>query len=96
VERIIEQVDVQKIIERVDVNAIIGELDIDALVEQTELGAIIAHSTTGILSEVLDVIRAQGVGLDDFCLRWANRLVGRKVIDWPKGPPLLVDQEAPS
>jgi hypothetical protein len=36
------------------------------------------------------------VGLDDFCLRWANRLVGRKVIDWPKGPPLLVDQEAPS
>lgn len=96
VERIIEQVDVQKIIERVDVNAIIGELDIDALVEQTELGAIIAHSTTGILSEVLDVIRAQGVGLDDFCLRWANRLIGRKVTEWPKGPPLLVEQEAPS
>jgi hypothetical protein len=96
VERIIERVDVQKIIERVDVNAIIGELDIDALVEQTELGAIIAHSTTGILSEVLDVIRAQGVGLDDFCIRWANRLVGRKVTDWPKGPPLLVEQEAPS
>jgi hypothetical protein len=96
VERIIEQVDVQKIIERVDINAIIGELDIDALVEQTELGAIIAHSTTGILSEVLDVIRAQGVGLDDFCFRWANRLIGRKVTDWPKGPPLLVEQEAPS
>ena len=96
VERIIERVDVQRIIERVDVNAIIGELNIDALVEQTELGAIIARSTTGILSEVLDVIRAQGVGLDDFSLRWANRLIGRKVTEWPKGPPLLAEQEVPS
>jgi hypothetical protein len=94
VERIIERVDVQKIIERVDVNALVSSLDIDALVEQTELGAIIARSTTGILTEVLDIVRAQGVGLDDFCLRWANRVIGRKVTDWPKGPPLLVKQEA--
>ncbi len=93
VEKIVERVDVQKIIERVDINAIVGEMDIDVLVEQTELGAIIARSTTGILSEVLDVIRAQGVGLDDFSLRWANRLIGRKVTDWPKGPPLLVAPE---
>jgi hypothetical protein len=90
VEKIIERVDVQKIIERVDVNAIVSSLDIDALVEQTELGAIIARSTTGILTEVLDIIRAQGVGLDDFFLRWGNRLIGRKVTDWPKGPPLLI------
>lgn len=96
VEKIIERVDVEKVIERVDVNALISSLDIDSLVEQTELGAIIAHSTTGILSEVLDVVRAQGVGLDDFCLRWANRLIGRTVTEWPKGPPLLVAQEVPA
>ena len=78
----------QKIIERVDINAIVNQIDIDSLVEQTELGSIIARSTTGILTEVLDVIRAQGVGLDDFILRWGNRLIGRgkKVRDWPEGP----------
>ncbi|HEY1444948.1 MAG TPA: hypothetical protein VGF51_08605 [Acidimicrobiales bacterium] len=92
VEKIIERVDVEKIIDRVDINAIVEKLDIDALVEQTELGSIIARSTTGILTEILDVIRAQGVGLDDFIFRWGNRLLGRrqKIADWPDGPPLLV------
>ncbi len=91
IEKIVERVDVQKIIERVDINAIVNEIDIDALVEQTEIGSIIARSTTGILTEVLDVIRSQGVGLDDFIFRWGNRLIGRsqKVADWPVGPPLL-------
>ena len=96
VQKIIERVDVQKIIERVDINAIVNQIDIDSLVEQTELGSIIARSTTGILTEVLDVIRAQGVGLDDFILRLGNRLIGRgkRVADWPKGPPLLVAPKA--
>ncbi len=92
IERIVERIDVQKIIERVDVNAIVDEIDIDALVEQTELGSIIARSTTGVATEILDVIRSQGVGLDDFILRWGNRLVGRRrrLATWPDGPPLLV------
>jgi len=92
VEKIIDRVDVQKIIDRVDINAIVDQVDIDALVEHTELGSIIARSTTGVLTEVLDVIRAQGVGLDDFILRWGNRLIlrGKRVATWPDGPPLLV------
>ena len=95
VQRIIDRVDVQEIIERVDINAIVDKIDIDSLVEQTELGSIIARSTTGVLTEVLDVVRSQGVGLDDFILRWGNRLVGRgkRVANWPKGPPLLVQTE---
>ena len=38
-------------------------------------------------AEVLDVIRAQGVGLDDFFQRWGNRLLGRrkKMAAWPDG-----------
>ena len=93
IEKVVERVDIAKLVERVDVNAIVNEIDIDALVEQTELGSIIARSTTGILTEVLDVIRSQGVGLDDFILRWGNKLIGRgrKVADWPEGPPLLVE-----
>src|ERR1700722_4397220 len=96
VQKIIDRVDVQQVIDKVDINAIADKIDIDALVEQTELGSIIARSTTGVLTEVLDVIRAQGVGVDDFILRWGNRLVGRgkKVADWPAGPPLLVESNA--
>ncbi len=92
IEKVVEEVDVQKIIDRVDINAIVGEIDIDAIVEETELGSIIAKSTTGILSEILDVIRAQGVGLDDFVLRLGNTLIGRRkrLAGWPDGPPLLV------
>jgi hypothetical protein len=91
-QKVIDRIDLQKVIERVDLNAVIQEIDIEALVEHTELGAIIARSTTGVLTEVLDVIRAQGVGLDDFVLRWGNRIVGRgrRIVDWPEGPPLLV------
>ena len=93
IDKVISKVDMQKVIERIDLNAVIDEIDIDALVEQTELGSIIARSTTGILTEILDVIRAQGVGLDDFILRWGNRLVGRgkRIADWPDGPVLLVE-----
>ncbi len=92
IEKVVGEVDVQKVIDRVDINAIVGEIDIDAIVEETELGSIIAKSTTGILSEVLDVVRAQGVGLDDFVLRLGNTLIGRRkrLARWPDGPPLLV------
>jgi len=90
VDGLIDRVDVEKIVERVDVKKIVDRIDIDALVEQTELGTIIARSTSGVASEVLDVIRAQGVGLDDFFARWANRLLRRSSHDLPFGPPTLV------
>jgi hypothetical protein len=90
VEKIIERVDVEKIIERVDVKKVIDRVDIDALVEQTELGTIIARSTSGVASEVLDVIRAQGVGLDDFFARWSNRILRRPPDTLPLGPPTLM------
>lgn len=90
VEAIIDRVDVEAIIDRVDVKKIIDRVDIDALVEQTELGTIIARSTSGVASEVLDVVRAQGVGLDDFCARWVTRVLRRPGGGSPLGPPALV------
>ena len=90
VERIVERVDVNALVERVDIDRIVSQLDIDSLVEQTELGAIIAKSTTGVLTEVLDLLRSQGVGLDDFCARWTNRLLRRDPATLPTGPSLLV------
>ncbi len=90
-EKIVERVDVNAIVERVDVGRIVDQLDIDALVEQTELGAIIARSTTGVASEVLDVVRAQGVGLDDFFARWTDRVLHRDASALPFGPAALVE-----
>ena len=90
VDKLIDRVDVEKIIERVDVEKIIQRVDIDALMEQTELGSIIARSTSGVALEVLDVIRAQGVGLDDFFARLVNRLLRRQSDELPLGPPALV------
>jgi hypothetical protein len=90
VDRLIDRVDVEKIVERVDIDKILERVDIDALMEKTELGSIIARSTTGVASEVLDVIRAQGVGLDDFFARWVNRILRRSAEALPLGPPALV------
>ena len=92
VDAIIDRVDVQHIIERVDVQEIVQRVDIDSLVEQTELGTIIARSTSGVASEVLDVVRAQGVGLDDFVARWVNRVLRRTSAEWPAGPLGLIAQ----
>ena len=92
----LDKVDVQAIVERVDVDAIVNNIDIDSLVRQTELGSIIARSTTGVATEVLDVVRAQGVGLDDFFARWTNRLLRRPPDSLPEGPALLVAPTTPA
>ncbi|MGO8870940.1 MAG: hypothetical protein ACLQPH_05965 [Acidimicrobiales bacterium] len=90
VDGVVSRVDVEKIIDRVDVKKVVDRIDIDAIVEQTELGTIIARSTSGVASEVLDVVRAQGVGLDDFVARWVNRILRRAPGTLPLGPPTLV------
>lgn len=99
VDKIVEQVDLDAVVsrldlnavlERIDINEIVDRVDIDALVEHTELGGLIAKGTTGVLTEVLDLLRSQGVGLDDFVARWASRLLRRDPAALPQGPPLLV------
>lgn len=96
VEEIVKRIDVQQIVQRIDVNAIVNEIDIDNLVQQTELGSIIARSTTGVLTELLDVVRSQGVALDDFTFRWANRFFRRRAENYPLGPRLLMEAETPA
>jgi hypothetical protein len=93
---IVERVDINAIVDRVDMNAIINELDIEAILEHTELGSLIARSTSNVVSEVLDVVRANGVTVDDVLARWVNRLLRRKPGSLPLGPPLLVPAEIPA
>lgn len=91
IEKLLDRVDIEALVDRVDVGKIVDRIDVEALVAQTELGTIIARSSSGVAAEVLDAVRAQGVGLDDFVARWVNRVLRRKVEDLPVGPPLLVD-----
>ncbi len=86
----ISKVDMNALMNEIDLNAIVSKIDVDQLVRQTELGSIIAHSTTSVVTELLDVVRASGVGLDDFIARTVNRILRRKPESLPVGPPLLL------
>jgi hypothetical protein len=94
IDGIVSKVDIDALISRVDIAAMISRVDIDALMGSTELGGIIAKSTSGILTQALDAIRRQGVGLDNAIDRIANRVMRRDGSDLPKGPRLLVGSEA--
>jgi hypothetical protein len=83
---VLDQVDIDRLLERIDLNDIVKRIDVDALVEQTDLGAIIAASSSGAASGVLDVVRSQAVGLDEFIARWIGRL-RRRPYTGPPGPP---------
>ncbi len=96
INKVIAKVDMNAVLDQVDINAIVSKVDIDSLVESTELGSIIAKSTTGVMTEVLDVVRSQGVGLDDFVARWTNRMLRRDPASLPVGPPMLVAQPVPA
>jgi hypothetical protein len=67
------------------VNEVVQRIDVDELVEQTDLGSIIARSSSGVASDVLDVVRSRTVSLDEFIARWVARL-RRRPYTGPPGP----------
>ena len=83
---VLDQVDLDRLLERMDLNDIVKRIDVDALVEQTDLGSVIAASSSGVAGDVLDVVRSQAVGLDEFIARWIGRL-RRRPYAGPPGPP---------
>ena len=83
---VLDQVDIDRLLARMDLNEIVTRIDVAALVEQTDLGAVIAASSSGAAGEVLDVVRSQTVGLDEFIARWIGRL-RRRPYTGPPGPP---------
>jgi hypothetical protein len=86
VNRVLDQIDLDRLLGRMDLNEVVQRIDVDALVEQTDLGAIIAASSSGAASDLLDVVRSQTVGLDEFIARWIGRL-RRRPYTGPPGPP---------
>ncbi len=86
IDRVLDRIDVNTLLERVDLNDIVKHIDVDALIGQTDLGAVIAGSASGVAGDVLDVMRSQTVGLDEFLARWIARL-RRRPYTGPPGPP---------
>ena len=86
VNRVLDRVDMDRLVARMDLNDLVKRIDVDALVEQTDLGAAIARASSGAASDVLDVVRSQTVGLDEFIARWVARL-RRRPYSGPPGPP---------
>jgi hypothetical protein len=90
---LLDRVDVTALVDRVDVNDLVRQVDMDALVQDTDLGAVMARSTGGMASDVLDAVRSQAVGLDQFVDRWVRRLL-RRGEPGPAVPPALLPQPA--
>jgi hypothetical protein len=92
---VLDQVDINRLLGRVDLDDVVRRLDVDALIEQTDLGAVIAASSSGAAADVLDLVRSQAVGLDEFIARWIGRL-RRRSYTGPPGPPDRPRAEAAS
>ena len=86
IDRVLDRIDLDRLLGRIDLNDIVKRLDVEALVEQTDFGSVIAASSSGIAGDVLDVVRSQTVGLDEFIARWIGRL-RRRPYSGPPGPP---------
>lgn len=85
INQLLDRIDLNRLIGRIDLNDIAKHIDVNALVEQTDLSAIIAASSSGAAGEILDVVRSQTVGLDEFIARWIGRL-RRRPYTGPPGP----------
>jgi hypothetical protein len=83
---VLDQVDIDRLLDRMDLNDIVKRIDVEALIQQTDLGAVIAASSSGVAGEVIDAVRSQAVGLDEFIARWIGRL-RRRPYAGPPGPP---------
>ena len=86
INRVLDRIDLDRLLERIDLNDIVKGIDVEALVKQTDLGAVIAAASSGVAGDVLDVVRSQTVGLDEFIARWIGRL-RRRPYTGPPGPP---------
>lgn len=89
---LLQGIDVNELLEQIDLNALIGEIDLNSLIEHVEIEALIARSTSNAMGGALDLVRRQGVGLDDFVARLVDRLTRRKPGTRPLGPVLLVGE----
>ncbi len=93
---LLEQIDFDSVLRQIDVNVLISGIDLNALIENVEIETLIARSTSSAMGGALDLVRRQGVGLDDFIARLVDRVTRRKPGTRPLGPVLLVGESQSS
>ena len=89
---LLDRIDLDAVLSKIDIAALVDSIDLDALIANTELGSLIAKSTSGMASEALDVVRSQGVGLDNVVSRIVTRAMRRNAAELPEGPILLISE----
>jgi uncharacterized RDD family membrane protein YckC len=85
-DRLLDRVDPDRLLERIDVDRLLDRVDVNGIVERTELGAIIARSTTGVFTQLLDVVRTQIVLVDQVVQGVPARALGRSGRELPPAP----------
>jgi uncharacterized RDD family membrane protein YckC len=76
-DKVLDKIDVDQLIERIDVNQVVARVDIDDLVQRAGIEDLVARSSRGILTQLIDLVRRQLVGLDVVLQRIVSRLLRR-------------------
>ncbi len=77
VDRLIDRIDIDRLIDRVDVNRIVARVDVDEVVQRAGIEALVARSSRGIVTQLVDLVRRQLVGLDVVLQRIVDRVLHR-------------------
>jgi uncharacterized RDD family membrane protein YckC len=77
VDELIDRIDVDRLIDRIDVNRIVARVDIDEVVQRAGIEALVARSSRGIVTQLVDLVRRQLVGLDVVLQRIVHRVLHR-------------------
>jgi uncharacterized RDD family membrane protein YckC len=85
-EALLARVDVDGLVGRVDLDAVMERVDVNRLVERTEIGAVIARSTSGVFTQLLDVVRTKTMVVDQLVHAVAGRILHRPDRGLPATP----------
>jgi len=72
IQRALDRVDVDMLLERVDVDRLLERVDINGLIDRSNLDVIVMRSMSGVMTGMMDMIRAQFIQIDQLthgCLR---------------------------
>lgn len=64
VDRVIERIDINLLLERIDFDRLVDRIPIEEIIDRSNISEIVARSSSGILSQILDAIRAQAAKYD--------------------------------
>jgi len=64
IEKAVLQLDVNKILDKVDVDRLLQKVDLIQVAERAQIAAIVSRSTRGVMSPLVDGVRAQIIFLD--------------------------------